>query len=114
MNIAYLKNCSIHITEKCVMISGSLRVEMYSQTRSVLFMHIFRVKESQVCEKVLGFFGYTSASEVDPDAEKELYLLKLYFDDEGFITDAESFTEGQARKIRLDIVRAMPDPEPPH
>ena len=99
MNIAYLKNCRIHITEKCVMISGILRLEMFSQTRPVLFMHTFRLNESQVCEKVLDIFGYTSKPEVDPDAEKVLYLLKLYFDDKGVITDAESLTEDQARKI---------------
>lgn len=121
------------------MLSGRLRLEFLSQPRSVLFTHVFKRIESQACEKVLGFFGYTLNTEmpsdsekensqlvkvwnltayrpqveVTPDTEKELYLLKLYFDGEGFIRDVESLTEDQAREIRLEIIRAMPDPEPP-
>ena len=114
MRIAYLENCGIHINGRCVMISGTLRLEFFNRPRSVLFMHTFKHIESKACEKVLSFFGYTSEAEVvTPDTDKELYLLKLYFDDKGWIRDVESLTEEQARKIRLDIIKAMPDPEPP-
>lgn len=112
MRIAYLENCSLHISQICVMLSGTLRLEFYNKPRSVLFMHMFKHIESKACEKVLDIFGYSAEAEVK-DTEKEVSLLKLCFDDKGWITDVESLTEEQARKIRLDIIKAMPDPEPP-
>ena len=113
MRIAYLENCSVQVNEICVAIFGRLRLEFYNKPRSVLFMHTFKHIESKSCEKVLGIFGYSAEAKVPPDTEKEVSLLKLYFDDEGFIRDVESLTEDQAREIRLEIMRAMPDPEPP-
>ena len=95
------------------MISGTLRLAFFNRPRSVLFMHTFKQIESQACEKVLDIFGYSAEAEAAPDTEKEVSLLKLCFDEKGWITDVESLTAEQARKIRLDIIKAMPDPEPP-
>lgn len=112
MNIAYLENSIIDIKDKRVYIIGTVRVEFYHKIRPVLFMHEFRQFESKAVEKILEIFGY-SAEEGLPDIEKAPYLLKLTFDDAGYISDAEAITEEQAKQIRMDILKAMPSPEPP-
>lgn len=112
MRIAYLENCSLHISQICVMLSGTLRLEFFNRPRSVLFMHTFKHIESKACEKVLDIFGYSAEAEVG-NIEKEVSLLKLCFDDKGWVIDVESLTAEQAKQIRLEIIKAMPDSEPP-
>jgi len=70
-------------------------------------MHTFKLAEKKAVDKVIDIF------EALPDGQNEVSLIKLYFDDKGFITDVESLTEDQRKKIRLDIIKAMPDTEPP-
>jgi len=111
MQIAYLENCTIHANKTGVSICGTMRLEFLNRNRSVLFMHVFKHMEGQACEKALDIFGYSSGEK--DDIVEEIYLLKLYFDDKGWITDVDSLTEEQAKQIRLDIIKAMPDPEPP-
>lgn len=112
MKIAYLENSSIDFKDRYLTLMGTLRVEIYNQTRAVLFMHVFRHIESDAADKVMGIFGYSSPEERLPDRDETLDLLKLYFDDKGFITDIEAITPEQAKQIRLDIIKAMPDPKP--